>query len=274
MPPPTFKPQFNIQELFNLARQLYGQPQGQPATSPVQTTQTPVARPQVDPTAGPQAAPQMDFMALINAIAGSQENITRMQLDAIKPRGVVRRDISGALETDIQDGKVQVGLDKYYQKNQHLHPINFESPTDPARFNNAVWNNKAGPTIAPPSGSKVVGGQIVPMDGSEIFDSLAQANSQATWNALPQYGTATAVQPNKPVQGQGTTNVNGVQTPLAAFLQGAGNLPPSLPSSSYQLGLSPEELRKLAMNPSFGKVGSPGTMAPRRVRGTSVTPRY
>jgi hypothetical protein len=190
-----------------------------------------------------------------------------MNIDFLKsspPSKIHQRTISG---NSADSGKPE-GLDLLYNMNPHLDPGNFKSPTDPARFNTSVWGNPAGRTIAPPAeGTVMRGGQAVPMTGTEIFDQMSQVQQQPSAmrtapNALSgPYGQGSVGQGQ---QGQtGALMNNGVQTPMNLFLQGADQVTrQGMPSSNYQMGLTPEQIQQLLASPLFGMPG--GRSAPQR----------
>lgn len=252
MPPKMF--QLAQSPLMQLFAMLTGQG-GSPGASPPTPTDAPAAQ--------GQPPVQNNMADLFNTMTQSQERINSANLNAVfgpPSSNIHRRTISGKAEGSPEPQ----GLDALYDMNPHLAPGNFKSPTDPARFNTAVWGDPNGRQIAPPAqGTMMTKDGPREMSGSEIFGQMAELERPPDMQLpgggfMGMYGTGSATTGG---QGQGGTTINnGVQTPLAAFLAGANNLPPGVPSTNYQQGLSPEQKLRLLGHPSFGL---PQPAAPR-----------
>lgn len=198
----------------------------------------------------------------------AQRDHMKMLVDAIaKPRGVQRLGIDGRPE----DPNKKTGLDGFYQMNPHL-ARSTENPTSAADFNKRVYGE---------------GGRWGGVGGGDYGAQVqAQQAARAAEHPIERYGSGFALTPEKGTMGlvsrktemlpmgqqsstggftntsfvqrqggqPGTTVVNGVQTPLASFLLGAGRAQQKgQTSGNYQMGLTPEDIKKMVMNPAFGK---------------------
>ena len=190
------------------------------------------------------AAQPFDLQGFGREQLAAQKDHMKMLVDAIaKPRGVQRLGIDGRPE----DPNKKSGLDGFYQMNPHL-ARSTENPTSAADFNKRVYGE--GGRWGGMDKQRYDEGNSPWADAVQGQQMLQEQRNAA--NPMSRYGTG-SVQMGREGQG-GTTTVNGVQTPLASFLLGAARAQQKgQTSGNYQMGLTPEEIKAMLMNPAFGK---------------------
>jgi len=269
------------------AQAFWNSPIGQLLAQAFSGGQTATGRTPVDaPATGPQQAPgpQQNSMAeTVNALMGTQLQQQQANLGFLRER-------PNTSTPENPGAKPYHGLNELYKMNPQLGGLIIDEngaslsgggeasarPSAEARFNQGVWGNPNGRTIAPPAqGTQIVNGKPVEMSGAEIFQQMSQTNQQPAipLNMTPglRGGATTGGVP----QGPSTTTVNGLQVPMQSFLQGANNLQPGQPSTSYQMGLGNDAIAALMANAGFGKTGGQTQPTPYRppVGSKAVKPR-